>query len=243
MTKSSAGPGVRAFTSLLVVVAFLGTGWLSGLALRSARAVRTQPVDWPADAAPGLDLGAEADRWAGAPGNHGPGNRAGAGNNVLPIPALHIFGDYECGACLALHLRLGSRLVELAKSGRLRVFYHMAPLSPHWRGALAGEIVYCLPAQGRPAAHERIFEAIAVWTVAADPEAALLDEVVKGPRDMAALRQCVASGAGRAAVERDRALAARLGVSAVPGIFLNGERIEFDSWRSLQRFVERAAAP
>ena len=229
MRRSSAGPGVRAFTTLLIVVAFLGAGWLSGLALRSVQAVRTLPVHWPADAAPGLDLGAEAD--------------VVAGNEVSPIPTLHIFGDYECGACLALHLRLGSRLVELARAGRLGVFYHMAPLSPHWRGALAGEIVYCVPAPRRAAAHERIFEAIAEWTVAADAESAILGEVADGPWDMAALRQCLASGAGRAAVERDRALAAALGVNAVPGIFLNGERLEIDSWRSLQRFVERAAAP
>jgi protein-disulfide isomerase len=226
MSLSFGQQGMRAFTSVLVIGAFLGSGWLAGLALRSVRGVRTLPVAWPADAPAGLDLAPPA-----------------TGGSAGPLPVLDIFGDYECGACLSLHVRLGARLIELTKAGRLRVFYHMAPLAPHWRGELAGEIAYCVPAPRRASAHARIFEAVARWTVAEDPEAAILGEVTAGAEDGAAIRQCLASGAGRIAVERDRALASALGIHAVPGIFLNGERLEFDSWQSLGRFVERAASP
>ena len=169
-------------------------------------------------------------------GRHG-GTRVGSG-----APVLRVFGDYECGACGTLERMAGDSLRALARLGRLTFVYHHAPLRAHRRGPLAAAAAYCADALGSTwASHRAFYERAPLWNAGDDPVGRLAAAAARGGADPGRVRSCLESGAMAPQVERDRELAAELGIDAVPTVFLDDERIMFRTYRALLRHVTRRA--
>jgi protein-disulfide isomerase len=155
-------------------------------------------------------------------------------------PVLRVFGDYECAACRELERVAGDSLRSLARHGRLTFVYHHAPLRAHRRGPLAAAAAYCAGRLGSPwRAHRALYEAASLWHAGENPIGRLAAAVARSGADPARLRACIESGATRTQVEHDRALADQLGIDVVPTIYLGDERISFQSYRALLRYLTR----
>lgn len=216
-------------TRILVLGMCVGAGWLIGTALRARTAVRgiaIGTVDMSAFPAAGMMMG-----------------RGGTG----AVPAIHLFGDYECGACRELEQTIGDSLRSLADAGRIQLIYHHAPLRTHIRGPLAARVVYCAEEQGMGwAVHRMLYRTASRWAAAPlapdsnfSASALLVADAVGAGADGFGLRKCIDSGTADAAVEQDRALADHLNIHAVPTVLLNQAKLEFRSYHALIRYITR----
>lgn len=127
-------------------------------------------------------------------------------------PLWVVFSDFRCPSCgklQALYRRLAAR-------GAARVVYKHLPLASHGRGAEIPAVAACAHEQGR------------FWAFAAQASSGrgeLKGWIEAAELDAGALHLCLASGRGRAAVDRDRREAEGLGLTGTPTSFIGGERI------------------
>jgi protein-disulfide isomerase len=148
--------------------------------------------------------------------------------------------DFECPYCRHFALETLPALErEYVASGKVRLIFINYPLpSVHANAMAAAEVVMCAARQGKfwPV-HDRLFERQQQWASLKTPRAyfqALTDSAGANRR---ALAQCLASGAGRAAVQADIAAAARAGAHSTPTFYIEGGLIEGDAPVSVFRGV------
>jgi len=214
----------RRFAGMIVLIVCAGTGWSAGVLVRSHGQVREVPV-------PEL---------AGA-GREGAGMRLARPGGV-GVPLVRIFGDYECPACQALERLTGDSLRVLARAGRIRLIYHHAPLRTHRRAEAAAETAYCaLDAGAGWPVHSALYGTAAEWSRSAEPDRSLVEVAVRMGADADVMIDCMHMGRAADRVRRDRDLAVRLHVQAVPTVFIDAARIEFRSFGALLRHVSRRA--
>jgi len=217
--------GVNTFTGTMLLAASIGGGWLVGVGVRARTAVRERPAAVALAPAGSTDAGIRL------------------GGPVKATHVLHVFGDYECPACQALEHAAGDSLRVLASAGRLAIVYRHAPLSAHWRGPLAAEVAYCGALSGvGPQVHDALVATAGVWSASEDPVPLMIDAVVRRGLSADSVAGCVASGRAEGRIEADQRLAAALGVTAVPAVYLDSARLEFRSWAALLRHVTRRTA-
>lgn len=77
--------------------------------------------------------------------------------------------------------------------------------------------------------HDRLFERQSQWASLKTPRAYFLALADSAGLNRTPLAQCVASGAGRAAVEADIAVAARAGAQSTPTFYLEGGLVDGDA--------------
>lgn len=205
-----------------------GAGWLGGWVIRAGRDVVVVPE-------PRLQAFASMDAGVSA------GPAAG------DVPVVRIFDDYTCPGCGQFEQQVGAELRALADSGRIRLVYHHVPrLGGSGRAAVLAAAAYCSADAGRAwAVHRELYRAAAaVPASSGDPsslEARVAAAAARAGANPLALRECLAAGRARPHLDRDRTLAERLGVHAVPTIFVDDARIEVRSWRAALRHVRRLA--
>jgi protein-disulfide isomerase len=210
----------RAWTTLLLAVASAAAGGFAGMGARSLTAVREHEV------AGQFELRAQV-------GGVAEGERG---------PVLRVFGDYQCPACRELERVAGDSLRALARRGRLRFVYHHSPLGAHRRGPLAAAAAYCAQQFGSPwLVHGALYDRAPVWSAGEDPVGRVAAASARGGVDPGRMRACLDARLTATQVERDRALANRLGIRAVPTVFVDDARIEFRSYHALLRYVTRRA--
>lgn len=140
------------------------------------------------------------------------------GTGAAPV-VLTVFSDFECGFCArasgtveALHERYGKDL---------QIVFRQLPLPFHKNAQLAAEASLAANEQGRFwAFHDQLF---------ANPGALTRADLEKHAEaaglDLPRFRAALDDGRHRAAVEADKAEAARLGVQGTPSFIINGTRI------------------
>lgn len=102
--------------------------------------------------------------------------------------------------------------------GQVRIAARDLPLPIHPHSALAAEAARCAGRQGRYWNFHDLR-----WARDVVPDRAGLDELARAAGlDLAAFAKCLDGRSERQAVEADRALAQRLGLAAVPAVFVNG---------------------
>lgn len=226
------------FTRAMLFALPVGLGWLGGTALRSRSAVGSIPIPQLADLdteGAGMSFGPARDVRAGDVG----GIDVARGNPDVPV--LRIFGDYECASCQRLEQTAGDSLRSLARSGLLRLIYHHAPLRAHWRGPMAAEVAYCADADGRGApVHQALYRSVFSWAAdGADPLASMIVVARQAGANGDSIAECIAADRMTTRVMRDRDVAAVLQVVAVPTVFLDHSRLEFNSYAALLDHVAR----
>lgn len=169
-----------------------------------------------------------------------------AGMTVGPasgVPELRIFGDYQCPACAALERMAGDTLRALARRGHIRFVYHHAPLRAHSRGAAAAAAVHCAARFGSPwAAHTALYESTGSWGLHPAPSDAVVRVLARTQPDTAAMRECIAAGSTQGRIEADRFLAETIGITEVPTVFWDDQRLHIRSWPALVRFITARTA-
>ena len=127
------------------------------------------------------------------------------------------FSDFECPFCGGLFSTL--KTVENLFLNQVRVVYRQFPLrNIHPRAQKAAEASLCAGEQGRFwEMHDSLFGDQQNLTVDA-----LKARAVKLNLDAAAFNACLDSGKQAAAIERDIAEGAKVGVSGTPTMFING---------------------
>jgi protein-disulfide isomerase len=130
------------------------------------------------------------------------------------------FSDFECPACRVLAGTL--RELRQRHPAQVAVVYRHAPLRIHRFARPAARAAECAAEQGRfEAYHDALFSGQSsfsegAWTRFAGEA---------GVRDPRAFTDCLRVGGGDAALARDTADAAKLGVLATPTLLVNGARI------------------
>ena len=137
----------------------------------------------------------------------------------LALVTLVVFSDFQCPFC-SRHATMLERIAETYGKS-VRIVFKNDPLSFHQHAALAAEVGNAVFATKGPEAfwryHDLAFrrqqlmapDTIRAWSIAAGADS----QVIEPGLD---------SGKWAAKVERDRALAQRLGVNGTPATFVNG---------------------
>ena len=143
-----------------------------------------------------------------------------------------VFSDYQCPYCA----RLDESLAALASTypSELRVVYKQLPLAMHPRARPAAEALLAAAVQGRgPAMHELLFANQKTLT---DADLLALAGRAQVP-DLARFEVDLAQHYGAEQIDRDIALAQKLGVTSTPSFFINGVpqrgAISFEQLREL----------
>lgn len=241
-----------AFTRIVLLAMTVGIGWLAGTAFRGREAVTEVPVPVMATLDfrnAGIRLERDGRSAGNTPTRSAPpagaavGSQSGAdGAPGGGRPVLRIFGDYQCPSCQRLNEVAADSLLALVHAGLLDVVYHHAPLSTHRRGELAAEVAYCGWSAGRGLdIHLALYASAGAWGArAVDPLELMVNAARSAGIDRGLVATCLASGQARSRVANDRELARRLGVTAVPTLFLDGSRLEVRSYSALLGHVTRS---
>jgi protein-disulfide isomerase len=162
------------------------------------------------------------------------GHHLGSASAVTEIL---MFGDYQCPICADAAAVL--RRITSADPNRLAVVYRHYPIDrfPHSKeAAVAAE---CAGLQGQFGAyHDALFafqDSIGIWTWLNFAEVAAVG-------DMGGFESCMATGETSGRVERDRAVAERLGLPGTPAFVMNGAMFlgawTYEEWQQIIEDLE-----
>ena len=148
--------------------------------------------------------------------------------------------DFQCPYCRHFAVETLPALErDYVASGKVRFVYITYPLTHiHVNAMATAEVALCAARQGKfwPV-HDRLFERQEQWASLKAPRAYLLALADSAGANRAALAQCLASGAGGAAVQADIAAAERAGARTTPTFYIEGGLIEGDAPVSVFREV------
>ena len=150
-----------------------------------------------------------------------------------------IYSDFECATCWMLNSAVEGDLLRLyVDTGKASLYVRLlAVLAP--ASLRAAEAALCADDQGRFLEYrEAIFDA----RRRAGPSAYSEEELLRAANELGlneeAFSACLESGAKRAEVEDNMRLAEAAGVTEVPTVFINGDKVEADELLSLQSYIE-----
>lgn len=127
------------------------------------------------------------------------------------------FSDYACGYCIRARATMAS--LELLYPGQLRWVHRSVPFISGT--PLGAEAAHAAAAQGQLEAMEA-----QLYALGGRYDRVAVEMIAQGlGLDMNRFRAALDSGAGRAAVAADVALAQRLGVTVTPTFFINGRAV------------------
>lgn len=134
------------------------------------------------------------------------------------------FGDYQCPACKAFAPTSTRIRKELVSAGKVQFIFFDFPLRMHEHSFKAAMAARCAKRQDKFwAYHETLYANQREWASKANPMSLFLDLAVEAGLNAQRLKQCVAQGATRKAVERSRALAKKIGIRATPTIMVGSK--------------------
>ena len=152
------------------------------------------------------------------------------GNASAPI-TIYEMSDFQCPYCRDFALNTLPTLErEYVATGKVRLVFIVFPLQNiHANALAAAEVALCAAHENKfwPV-HDALFSRQPDWAPLKDPKRYLL-ALADSAGASRALRQCVDSGRGRAAVEVDIAAAQRAGARSTPTFYIEGGLIEGDA--------------
>ena len=138
------------------------------------------------------------------------------------------FGDYLCSGCRSFNQQIKPDIQDHIESGDARFIFIDFPLSSfrpeNVKAAQAAECVYREDPQGYWEFHDALYAAQGTQSYTASG----LGELAEQTADVNGLEisSCVESGETLEAVQNDRGLGTRKGVSGTPTVFVNGEGLD-----------------
>jgi len=135
------------------------------------------------------------------------------------------FTDYQCPYCKRHFDQTADQIeTQYIKTGKIRWILRDLPLSFHQNAHLAAEAARCAGDQEKyKAMHDKLFETQTVWA-----ESTTAPTLFSGYARMLGLNtttfdQCLTGGKYEAAVDEDLDLAQKVGASATPMFYINGQ--------------------
>ena len=171
------------------------------------------------------------------------GNADANGNPATQrTPVIVEFGDFQCPYCARFALNTLSALRrDVLNDGAARFEYRHYPfLSPE--STMAAEASECARDQGRfDAYHDGVYELLVKRE---GISAASLGEVAgRLGLDMAGYEACTRNRTHRERVEADKEYGRSLGVQGTPSLFIDGEQLDWYSYRNLVSQIREHANP
>lgn len=205
------------FLTVLTAVVVLGAGAIV------ATFLLTQPQEIAVAASPG---------YAGQPA---------LGDADAPVKLI-LFENFVCEHCQAFETEVFPAVKrDFIDTGRVQVLYVNLAWGeePSGRAALAGECAYQQSSSAFWAYKTRLFERQGDWNTTSD-----LAALVEGIADLdgEALETCVAQGQTQGEVERDLAVAERVGVSGTPSVVIGDQGFEAPAYETLRMAIEAQEA-
>ena len=174
------------------------------------------------------------------PADYRPDGTASPANPQAPV--IVEFGDFQCPYCARFALKtLPALRRDVLNDGAVRFEYRHYPfLSPE--STMAAEASECARDQGRfDEYHDGVYELLVRRE---GMSAASLGEVAgRLGLDLAEYEACTRNRTHREKVEADREYGRSLGVQGTPALFINGEPLDWYSYRNLVNQIREHANP
>ncbi|MBI2314749.1 DsbA family protein [Candidatus Daviesbacteria bacterium] len=148
------------------------------------------------------------------------------------------FSDLECPACAA-----AEPFVKKVKSdypNKVQLIYRHFPLPQHTHSRQVAIFAEAAAKQGKFwEMHDKLFETQSQWTILPEKEAAafFLNLAKELSLDQDKLNQDLEDPVVKSRVDEDEAESRRLGVNATPTFFLNGRKLNLQSFSELNTVV------
>lgn len=152
------------------------------------------------------------------------------------------YADYQCPGCATMFPRL-KKLLENYSGDEVALIYRNFLLSYHQNGTAAASAAEAAALQGYWQDYATyLFANQSAWKYATadqrtDLFASYFDKVTEGSGDLDKFRTDMASKPISDKINFDNGLAKKVGVSATPTIYLNGDKIDFSSAGTEEAFL------
>ena len=152
------------------------------------------------------------------------------GNPDAPVIIVE-FADFQCGYCALMNPRV-SKIIEKA-DGKLAVVYRNYLLSYHQNGTAAASAAEAAGLQGYWEEYaSKLFTEQDEWAYASASERTALfdkyfEEVTEGKGDLEKFNKDLASADISQKISFDMGIGKRIGVSATPSFYIDGDLIDF----------------
>ena len=151
------------------------------------------------------------------------------------------FADFQCPYCARFAREVFPRIDSAyVKTGKIQWIFVNLPLPNHPHAWAASEAAMCSGAVSEKfwPMHDRLFDAQAEWTAAADPAAHMQRYARDAGVALDAFQSCIRSDHTAALLVRDVMYATNARVSGTPAFIINNEPIfvgmkSFEEWRDL----------
>lgn len=148
------------------------------------------------------------------------------------------FSDLQCPACLAAEPFV--KQIRTSESDKVELIYRHFPLQQHIHGREAAMFAEAAGEQGKFwEMHDKLFDTQADWLALPDKEATAFfyNLTIQLGLDQSKVKQAVASNAVKARIDDDVAEGYRLGVNSTPTFFVNGRKLNLQSFSDLNTAV------
>ncbi|HEY1016508.1 MAG TPA: thioredoxin domain-containing protein [Herpetosiphonaceae bacterium] len=159
-----------------------------------------------------------------------------------------VYSDFQCPFCALLHERLAAARFDerFVAAGKVRYVYRDLPLRRIHGSAVASARLARIAGDAGQfwLAHDTLLASQARWSAAADPLAAMLDELARAGLPADQLRARLAAGDHLQAVADAERTALLAGLGGTPTVFVNGRPVALgaDPGADLAAAVEAALA-
>ena len=153
-------------------------------------------------------------------------------------PLLTEFGDFQCPHCARFALGLMPEIKkDLIDTGTVRFEYRHYPfLGPE--SYMAAEASECARDQDQfQQYHDRLYLLIITQRIQAITQESIEETARLLSLDLNRFRRCVSARTYKDRVKQDKAYGRSLGVQGTPSLFINGERIYWDSYDDLKNQI------
>lgn len=145
------------------------------------------------------------------------------------------FSDLQCPACLAAEPVI--KKIRATYPDQVQLIYRHFPLPQHTHGREAANFAEAAGEQGKFwETHDKLFDTQAEWSNLADASAFFLDLGKQLALDEDKVKQAISITA-KARIDDDVAEGQRLGVNSTPTFFVNGHRVNLQSFEDLNTVV------
>lgn len=146
------------------------------------------------------------------------------------------FSDLQCPACLAAESYV--KQIRASYSNQVQLIYRHFPLPQHTHGRQAATLAEAAGEQGKFwEMHDKLFDTQAQWSVMTDATPFFLGLAKELNLDEAKIKQELEQDSFKAKMDADVAEGGKLGVNSTPTFFLNGHRLNLQSFNDLNTAI------
>lgn len=150
------------------------------------------------------------------------------------------FSDFQCPACLTAEPSVRKLRDTYSSSNQIQLIYRNFPLTQHVHSREAVTLAEVAAQQDKFwEMHDKLFETQTQWSALADVTPFFLDLAKQLGLDQDKVKKALAENTFKAKIDADLADGERLGVNSTPTFFLNGHKLNLQSFADLNTAVSQ----